>query len=105
VSRPDRYVALFGEFSYNPTKWRPSIPFEEQLKAFQELIDEGKVRFLLLVFLYEQNSNTNIFHGKTYNIAQLLSWSAGPTNIRKENPKWQVKEIMDLKNRPAVIAS
>ncbi|XP_066336072.1 uncharacterized protein [Miscanthus floridulus] len=43
---PDRYVALFGEFSYNPTKWRPSIPFEEQLKAFQELIDEGKVRYI-----------------------------------------------------------
>ncbi|KAJ1294551.1 hypothetical protein BS78_01G153800 [Paspalum vaginatum] len=43
---PDRYVALFGEFSYNPTKWRPSVPFEEQLKAFQELIDEGKVRYI-----------------------------------------------------------
>ncbi|XP_062215190.1 uncharacterized protein LOC133915849 [Phragmites australis] len=43
---PDRYVALFGEFSYNPTKWRPSIPFEDQLKAFQELIDEGKVRYI-----------------------------------------------------------
>ncbi|KAG8062746.1 hypothetical protein GUJ93_ZPchr0003g18321 [Zizania palustris] len=40
---PDRYVALFGEFSYNPTKWRPSVPFEDQLRAFQELIDEGKV--------------------------------------------------------------
>ncbi|TKV92528.1 hypothetical protein SEVIR_9G167200v4 [Setaria viridis] len=43
---PDRYVALFGEFSYNSTKWRPSIPFEDQLKAFQELIDEGKVRYI-----------------------------------------------------------
>nr|ACG47199.1 aldo/keto reductase [Zea mays] len=43
---PDRYVALFGEFSYNPTKWRPSIPFEEQLKALQELVDEGKVRYI-----------------------------------------------------------
>jgi hypothetical protein len=46
VFRPDRYVALFGEFSYNSTKWRPSIPFEDQLKAFQELIEEGKVIFL-----------------------------------------------------------
>ncbi|KAL5217530.1 hypothetical protein ABZP36_018214 [Zizania latifolia] len=43
---PDRYVALFGEFSYNPTKWRPSVPFEDQLRAFQELIDEGKVRYI-----------------------------------------------------------
>jgi hypothetical protein len=46
VFRPDRYVALFGEFSYNSTKWRPSIPFDDQLKAFQELIEEGKVIFL-----------------------------------------------------------
>eukprot|EP00262_Sarcandra_glabra_P007213 TRINITY_DN19877_c0_g1_i1.p1 TRINITY_DN19877_c0_g1~~TRINITY_DN19877_c0_g1_i1.p1 ORF type:complete len:406 (+),score=57.18 TRINITY_DN19877_c0_g1_i1:86-1303(+) len=43
---PDRYVALFGEFSYDPSKWRPSVPFAEQLKAFQELIDEGKVRYI-----------------------------------------------------------
>lgn len=42
-SRPDRYVPLFGEFSYDPSKWRSSVPFVEQLQAFQELIDEGKV--------------------------------------------------------------
>ncbi|KAK9137935.1 hypothetical protein Sjap_008529 [Stephania japonica] len=39
---PDRYVPLFGEFFYDPSKWRPSVPFVEQLEAFQELIDEGK---------------------------------------------------------------
>ena len=33
----------FGEFFYDPSRWRPSIPFVEQLKAFQELVDEGKV--------------------------------------------------------------
>lgn len=42
-SRPDRYVALFGEFQYDPSKWRPSVAFVEQLRGFQELIDEGKV--------------------------------------------------------------
>lgn len=36
-------MALFGEYCYDPSKWRPSVPFVEQLKAFQELIDEGKV--------------------------------------------------------------
>ncbi|AES86809.1 putative NADP-dependent oxidoreductase domain-containing protein [Medicago truncatula] len=40
---PDRYVALFGEYSYDPSKWRPSVPFVEQLQAFQELINEGKL--------------------------------------------------------------
>ncbi|KAM0884008.1 hypothetical protein ACQ4PT_031248 [Festuca glaucescens] len=43
---PDRYVPIFGGFSYDSTKWRPSVPFEDQLKAFQELIDEGKVRYI-----------------------------------------------------------
>ncbi|CAA6655282.1 unnamed protein product [Spirodela intermedia] len=43
---PDRYVPLFGEFSYNASKWRESIPFNEQLRAFQELIAEGKVRYI-----------------------------------------------------------
>ncbi len=43
--RPDRYVPLFGELTYNSAKWRASVPFIEQLQAFQELIDEGKVIF------------------------------------------------------------
>nr|XP_043629070.1 protein tas-like [Erigeron canadensis] len=43
---PDRYVALFGEFLYDPLKWRQSVPFVEQLRAFQELIEEGKVRYI-----------------------------------------------------------
>ncbi|KAH9315305.1 hypothetical protein KI387_023932, partial [Taxus chinensis] len=43
---PDRYVPLFGEFSYDSSKWRESITFIEQLKAFQQLIREGKVRYI-----------------------------------------------------------
>ncbi|PRQ36591.1 putative aldo/keto reductase, NADP-dependent oxidoreductase domain-containing protein [Rosa chinensis] len=43
---PDRYVALFGEYCYDPSKWRPSVPFVEQLKALQEVVDEGKVRYI-----------------------------------------------------------
>ncbi|KAF3780611.1 tas protein [Nymphaea thermarum] len=43
---PDRYVSLFGEFFYDYEKWRPSVPIVEQLRAFQELIKEGKVRYI-----------------------------------------------------------
>ncbi|KAL5851803.1 hypothetical protein ACOSQ3_006921 [Xanthoceras sorbifolium] len=43
---PDRYVPLFGEYTYDYSKWRPSVPFVEQLRALQELIDEGKVRYI-----------------------------------------------------------
>ncbi|CAL1396345.1 unnamed protein product [Linum trigynum] len=43
---PDRYVPLFGEFFYDYSKWRPSVPIVEQLQAFKELVDEGKVRYI-----------------------------------------------------------
>ncbi|KAL5701916.1 hypothetical protein ACHQM5_027198 [Ranunculus cassubicifolius] len=43
---PDRYVPLFGAFTYDSSKWRPSVPFVEQLKAMKELIDQGKVRYI-----------------------------------------------------------
>ncbi|KAL1188815.1 putative voltage-gated potassium channel subunit beta [Cardamine amara subsp. amara] len=43
---PDRYVPLFGDFYYDPSKWRTSVPFAEQLRAFQDLIDEGKIRYI-----------------------------------------------------------
>ncbi|KAK6145935.1 hypothetical protein DH2020_019804 [Rehmannia glutinosa] len=43
---PDRYVALFGEYVYDPSKWRSSVPVAEQLRGFQELIDQGKVRYI-----------------------------------------------------------
>ncbi|KAK4383063.1 protein tas [Sesamum angolense] len=43
---PDRYVALFGEYFYDPSKWRSSMSFVEQLRGFQELIDQGKVRYI-----------------------------------------------------------
>ncbi|KAK4266151.1 hypothetical protein QN277_027115 [Acacia crassicarpa] len=42
---PDRHVGLFGSY-YDPSQWRPSVPFVEQLQAFQELINEGKVRYI-----------------------------------------------------------
>ncbi|KZV20960.1 aldo-keto reductase [Dorcoceras hygrometricum] len=43
---PDRYVPLFGEYFYDPSKWRSSVSFVEQLRGFQEVIDQGKVRYI-----------------------------------------------------------
>jgi hypothetical protein len=56
-------VALYGEFSYNSTKWRPSVPFEDQLKALQELIDEGKVILFYLGYIPNKHSSDTIFIG------------------------------------------
>ena len=41
---PDRYVPLFGDTAYDLSKERDYIPFEEQLRAFEYLHKEGKVR-------------------------------------------------------------
>ncbi|XP_010457486.1 PREDICTED: uncharacterized protein LOC104738963 [Camelina sativa] len=43
---PDRYVPLFGDFYYDTSKWRASVPFAEQLRALKDLVDEGKVRYI-----------------------------------------------------------
>ncbi|KAJ7526049.1 hypothetical protein O6H91_17G079400 [Diphasiastrum complanatum] len=43
---PDRYVPLFGEFLYDVSRWRVSVPFDEQLRALQTVINEGKVRYI-----------------------------------------------------------
>ncbi|KAA8495929.1 Protein tas [Porphyridium purpureum] len=43
---PDRYVPLFGMRAYDPQFERDAVPIVEQLRAFKELVDEGKVRYL-----------------------------------------------------------
>ncbi|KAI4368414.1 hypothetical protein MLD38_016972 [Melastoma candidum] len=43
---PDRYVPLFGEQYYDYSKWRESVPIEEQLRALQEVVEQGKVRYI-----------------------------------------------------------
>jgi len=47
VHWPDRYVPLFGAKSYDVTLERPDdIPFQEQLRALQKVVDAGKVRYV-----------------------------------------------------------
>jgi aryl-alcohol dehydrogenase-like predicted oxidoreductase len=47
VHWPDRYVPLFGAKSYDVSMERPDdIPFEEQLRALQKVVDAGKVRYV-----------------------------------------------------------
>eukprot|EP00898_Chlorokybus_atmophyticus_P005308 jgi/Chlat1/5779/Chrsp387S09015 len=45
---PDRYVPLFGQRAYNYEKaneYKP-VPFDEQLRAFEDLVKQGKVRYI-----------------------------------------------------------
>lgn len=43
---PDRYVPAFGKSHYDPAGERPTVPIEEQLEAFADVIKAGKVRYL-----------------------------------------------------------
>jgi aryl-alcohol dehydrogenase-like predicted oxidoreductase len=43
---PDRYVPAFGKSHYDPAGERPTVPIEEQLAAFADVIKAGKVRYL-----------------------------------------------------------
>ncbi len=43
---PDRNVPLFGQALYNPEQERETVPIEEQLSSFAELIKAGKIRYL-----------------------------------------------------------
>lgn len=46
-----RYVPMFGEIEYDPSRQFGSIPIEEQLDALGRAVDSGKVSFILLLFL------------------------------------------------------
>eukprot|EP00270_Netrium_digitus_P015911 TRINITY_DN5629_c0_g1_i1.p1 TRINITY_DN5629_c0_g1~~TRINITY_DN5629_c0_g1_i1.p1 ORF type:complete len:445 (-),score=69.94 TRINITY_DN5629_c0_g1_i1:234-1568(-) len=43
---PDRYVPLFGAYEYKKEQERESVSFVEQLEAMQEMIKEGKIRYV-----------------------------------------------------------
>ncbi|MGB7272402.1 MAG: aldo/keto reductase [Geitlerinemataceae cyanobacterium] len=43
---PDRYVPLFGGDKYDPKNDRETVPIQEQLMVFADLIAAGKIRYL-----------------------------------------------------------
>ncbi|KAJ0975655.1 hypothetical protein J5N97_017620 [Dioscorea zingiberensis] len=43
---PDRYVPMFGETEYDPSRQYSSVPIEEQLDALGRAVDAGKIRYI-----------------------------------------------------------
>jgi len=43
---PDRYVPIFGSQRYDIEQERDAISFKEQLSAFKDLVDQGKIRYV-----------------------------------------------------------
>eukprot|EP00271_Cylindrocystis_brebissonii_P010449 TRINITY_DN26637_c0_g1_i1.p1 TRINITY_DN26637_c0_g1~~TRINITY_DN26637_c0_g1_i1.p1 ORF type:complete len:444 (+),score=56.79 TRINITY_DN26637_c0_g1_i1:124-1455(+) len=44
VHWPDRYVPLFGDYTYNPEMERDTVSFRDQLEGLQAVMQAGKVR-------------------------------------------------------------
>ena len=43
---PDRYVPIFGQTVYEPSRNRQTVPIAEQLTVFADLIQAGKIRYI-----------------------------------------------------------
>lgn len=43
---PDRYVPMFGEEHYDSTKHHVYVPFEEQFRALEKAVKDGKIRYI-----------------------------------------------------------
>lgn len=43
---PDRYVPIFGQTVFDPTRERTTVPIAEQLAVFADLIQAGKIRYV-----------------------------------------------------------
>lgn len=43
---PDRNVPLFGQAVFDPGRERETVPIEEQLRVFEDLMQAGKIRYL-----------------------------------------------------------
>ncbi|KAL0366921.1 UNVERIFIED_CONTAM: protein tas [Sesamum radiatum] len=91
---PDRYVALFGEYFYDPSRWRSSVSFVEQLRGFQELIDQGKVRYIgvsnetsygVMEFVHAAPgmlaSNLRLVQDKDCQYSTIVCWLGASSNL------------------------
>jgi aryl-alcohol dehydrogenase-like predicted oxidoreductase len=43
---PDRNTPIFGQYQFDPTQERDTVPIRETLEALSELVQEGKIRYI-----------------------------------------------------------
>ncbi|CAM6111020.1 unnamed protein product [Calypogeia fissa] len=70
---PDRYIPMFGEFMYDYRKFREYVPFAEQLEALQEVIQEGKVRYIGVSNETSFGVMEFLYAAKTFGLPKIVS--------------------------------
>ncbi|CAM6098184.1 unnamed protein product [Calypogeia fissa] len=70
---PDRYVPTFGRYMFDFDQTRLSVPFEEQLGAFQDLIQQGKLRYIGVSNETAFGVSSFIQAAKTFGLPKIVS--------------------------------
>ncbi|CAN8295652.1 unnamed protein product [Cochlearia groenlandica] len=95
---PDRYVALFGDSFYDPSKWRSSVPFAEQLRAFQDLIDEGKIRYIGVSNETSYGVMEFVHTAKLEGLPKIVSIQNGYSLLARSRFEVDLVEVCEPKN-------
>jgi aryl-alcohol dehydrogenase-like predicted oxidoreductase len=70
---PDRNQPMFGQWQYDPTQERESIPLKAQLEALAELVNEGKIRAIGLSNEHPWGVMQFIRHAEEFGLPRVVS--------------------------------
>ena len=74
---PSRNVPVFGQLFFNPAHDRPCVAIEETLHALQELIAEGKIRYIGVSNESSWGISEFVHHSKTMGLPRIVSIQNG----------------------------
>ncbi|KAL9183661.1 hypothetical protein ACHAXT_004517 [Thalassiosira profunda] len=82
---PDRYTGgLFGQPDFSPSEVRDSVAFEETLEALQQVVEEGKVRYV------------GVSNETPYGVCSLVE-------LAKNNPDRKYPRIVSIQNSYSLV--
>ncbi len=70
---PSRNVPVFGQLFFDPKRERPSVAIAETLEALQELVDEGKIRYIGVSNESSWGVSEFIYHAQVYGLPRIVS--------------------------------
>lgn len=70
---PDRNVPIFGQYDFDPSRERETVPIRAQLEALAELVREGKVRYVGLSNEYPWGVMQFLRAAEAYGLPRVVS--------------------------------